>query len=66
MESEQWFKDRKVAERLMVALGKVTPGALKTLQDKELDHLVLLLAEAAGACGRERSERPKRARRARK
>jgi hypothetical protein len=66
MESEQRFKDRKVAERLMVALGKLTAGALKTLQDKELDHLVLLLAEAAGACGRERSERPKRTRQGRK
>jgi hypothetical protein len=66
MESEQWFRDRRVGEKLMVALGKVTPGALKTLQDAELDHVILRLAEVAGACGRERSERPKRTRRGRK
>jgi hypothetical protein len=32
----------------MVALGKVTPEALKTLQDAELDHIILRLAEVTG------------------
>jgi hypothetical protein len=60
MESEQWFKDRKAGEWLMVTLDKVTPGALKTLQGAELDHIILRLAEVTGDCGRERSKRPKR------
>lgn len=59
MESEQWFKDRKVGEALLRALGKVTPGALKTLQDKELDHIIAQLAEVVARCGQERSERPR-------
>ena len=36
MQSEQWFKDRKTAEKLLRTLGKVTPASLKTLQDAEL------------------------------
>jgi hypothetical protein len=39
-----------------------TPETLKTLQDAELDHIILRLAEFTGTCGRERSDRPKRAR----
>jgi hypothetical protein len=58
MESEQWSKDRKIGEGLLRALAKVTPGALKTLQDKELDHIITQLAEVMAKCGQERSERP--------
>jgi hypothetical protein len=63
MESERWFKDRKIGEGLLRALGKVTPAALKTLQDKELDHIITQLAEVTAKCGQERLERPQKKRR---
>ena len=63
MESEQWFKDRKISEGLLRALGKVTPGALKTLQDSELDQIIAQLAEVMAKCGQERLERPQKKRR---
>ena len=65
MESEQWFKDRKIGEGLLRALGKVTPGALKTLQNKELDHIITQLSEVMAKCGQERLERPQKKRRSR-
>jgi hypothetical protein len=65
MESEQSFKDRKIGEGLLRELGKVTPAALKTLQDKELDRIVTLLAEVMAKCGQERLERPQKKRRSR-
>lgn len=30
MEPAQWHKDRKIGEGLLIALGRVTPDALKT------------------------------------
>jgi hypothetical protein len=66
MQSQQWFKDRQAAEELLRALGKVTPAALKTLQDAELARIIELLAEAMGRCGQERRERPVTPRRKRR
>jgi hypothetical protein len=51
MESEQWFKDRKIGERLMVALGNVTPAALRTLQDNELDLVITQLLRSRARAG---------------
>jgi hypothetical protein len=65
MQSEQWVKNRKAGEDVLRALGNVTPDVLKTLQDKELERIIVLLGEVAGACGREHSERPKTRRRSR-
>ena len=44
MESEKGINDRDVGEGLLRALAKTTPEALKTLQDKELDRVIVLLA----------------------
>jgi hypothetical protein len=63
MEPEQWFKDRKIGEGLPRELSKVTPAALKTLQDKEIDRIIVLLAEVMAKCGQERLERPQKKRR---
>jgi len=57
MESEKWFKDRKPGEGLLRALAKTTPDALKTLQDKEFDRVIVLLATVTAACGHERGQR---------
>lgn len=57
MESEQWFKDRKAAETLLRALGRVDAAALKTLQDAELARIIELLADATAQCGQEKRER---------
>ena len=57
MESGKWFKDRKRDEGLLQALAKTTPEALKTLQDKELDRVIVLLATVTAACGHERGQR---------
>jgi hypothetical protein len=66
MQSEQWFKDRKTAEKLLRTLCKVTPASLKTLQDAELARTIELLAEVMGQCGQERRERPVTPRRKRR
>jgi hypothetical protein len=60
MESEQWFEDRKAAENLLRALANLTPEVLKTLQDKELERITVLLAEVTAACGREHGDRASR------
>lgn len=65
MESDQWFKDRKAGEELLRATGKVTPAALKTLQDKELRRILELLSRAIGLCGIELEQRPAKAKRKR-
>ena len=65
MESEQWFNDRQVGERLLRASGQTTPAALKTLQDHELRRTIELLARAIGLCGLELEQRPTKERRKR-
>jgi hypothetical protein len=57
MDSRKWSKDRRIGETALRALAKITPDALKTLQDEELEHLILALATVTRACGRETSER---------
>lgn len=57
MDGAQWHKDRKAAETLLIALSKVTPDAIRTLQTIELDRVITLLAIATGACGNERQRR---------
>jgi hypothetical protein len=42
------------------ALAKVTPAALKMLQDKELARITELLVEIIGQCGNEQRERPQK------
>ncbi len=57
MDGAQWHKDRQTVEALLLALSKVTPDAIWTLQTIELDRIITLLAIAMGACGNERQRR---------
>ena len=49
--------NRKIVEELLVGLAALSPEALATLRDNELEPLIVLLAEANGMAGRERSGR---------
>ena len=62
MKSDQWFNDRKIGEELLRASAKVSPAALKTLNDLALRRTMELLAAAMGLCGLELQERPKKRR----
>lgn len=45
MDDTVWMKQRKSAERLLVALGKLTSAELKTLNDVELVRIQKLLSD---------------------
>ena len=62
MKSDAWHEHRSAGEKLLVALSKATPDALKTLQDHELDRVIVLLSEVSAHAGAERAERNSQAR----
>lgn len=62
MKSDAWHANRNAAEKLLIALGKATPEALQTLQDHELERVIVFLTRAVALCGAERSIRTEQAR----
>ena len=53
MDGNAWHESRKRAERLVVALGTVQAEDLKTLQNDELEKLIVGLARVTAMSGQE-------------
>jgi len=57
MEGDNWHQSRARAEAVLRALGTLKFEDAKTLQDAELDRVIMLLAEITGMLGQERLDR---------